>query len=180
MIKNKKGNAIIIITFFVILFVILFVGFLMVIGSAILNWGFDEVIPELISLGNIGSANMTDIASYTVTPMNTFVQNIPWLVGVIYIMMLVGSFGFIIIMRTTPSRWLISLYFALAILLIIACIFISNIYEDFYDGTDELAIRLKEHTILSYMILYSPLVFTIMVFITGIFLFSGMQQEEFV
>ena len=52
--------------------------------------------------------------------------------------------------------------------------------SNIYDGTDDLATRLKEHTILSWMILYSPMVFTIIIFATGIVLFSGMQREEFV
>jgi hypothetical protein len=175
---NKKGNIIIIILFFVILFVILFLGFTMVIGSALLNWVFDEAVPELSDMGMVGDANMTAVAGYTITPLNTLVQNFTWLTGILYIIMLIGSFGIIFIARATPSRWLIAFYFMLAVIIIIGAIFMSNIYEDFYTGDDELATRLQEHTLLSYMILYSPLIFTIIVFATGIVLFSGLQQQE--
>lgn len=178
MIKNKKGNAMLIIIFFIVLFAILFLGVIMVIGSAVINWVFDEAMPELSSLGVIGDANFTDIASYTIAPLNNIIQSFVWLTGVIYVMLLIGSFGIIIISRSSPSKWLIAFYFMLAIILIMGSIFISNIYEEFYDGTDDLAVRLKEHTILSWMILYSPLVFSIMVFATGIVLFSGIAQEE--
>jgi len=177
---NKKGNAMIIILFFFLLFSILFIGFMMVVGSAILNWTFDIAVPELDSLGVIGDTNMTDVASYTLTPLNTLVQSFTWLTGVLYVMMLIGSIGIVFIFKATPSRWLIAFYFGLALILIMGSIFMSNIYEDFYDGGDELADRLKEHTLLSYMILYSPVILTVIVFATGIILFSGMQEENYV
>lgn len=177
---NKKGNAMLIIYFFLALFLIIFIGFILVVGSAVLNWVFDETVPELTDLGQVGDANMTDIASYTITPLNNIVQSFTWLVGILYVLMIVASIGIIFIFRGTPSRWLIGLYFMLAVMLIIGCIFMSNMYEDFYKGNDDLGNRLKEHTIASYMILYSPLVMTLVVFVTGIILFSGMQQEEFV
>lgn len=177
--KNKKANAYLLIIFFVILFVILFLGFIMVIGSSILNWVFDIAVPEVSNLGTVGDANFTSAAKYTITPLNNIIQSLTWLTGVMYVMMLVGTFGIVFIIREKPNRWLIGLYFMLALVLIIGAIFISNIYEDFYDGTDDLALRLKEHVILSHMILYSPTIFTIIVFATGIVLFSGMQQEEY-
>ena len=55
--------------------------------------------------------------------------------------------------------------------------FISNIYEDFYSGTDDLATRMQEQTILSWMILYSPLIFAIIAFIAGAIMFSGGTEE---
>ena len=51
---NKKAQSILTIVFFFgILFVILFLGFLMVTGSAVMNWVFDQAVPELIDLGVI-------------------------------------------------------------------------------------------------------------------------------
>lgn len=177
---KKQGNILAIVIFFIILFLILFAGFLMVTGSAIINWVFDIAVPELTNLGTAGAVNMTEISGYTITPFNNIIQSFTWLTGVIYIMMLIGSIGFAVVMRASPSKWLIGFYVLLALVIVIASIFISNIYEDFYDGNDELATRLKEHTILSFMILYSPAVFTIIVFITGIILFSGLQEEGYV
>ena len=82
--------------------------------------------------------------------------------------------------KNSPNKWLIGFYFLLMIMLIMGSILISNMYEEFYDSNDDLSTRLKEHTILSFMILYSPGIFTIIGFITGIILFSGINREEYV
>ena len=177
---NKKGNIMAMIIFVAVLFVILFVGFIMVTGSAVLNFVFDTAVPELSGVGQVGDANFTEMSGYTIEPVNDVIQSFTWLTGVLYILMLVGSVGMAFAFRTAPNKWLIAFYFMLVIILIIGSIFVSNMYEEFYDGTDDLALRLKEHTLLSWMILYSPTIFTVISFLTGIVLFSGMGQEEFV
>ena len=177
---NKKANIMGMIVFVVVLFAILFLGFIMVVGSSVLNIVFDEVIPELSGVGTVGDTNFTDVASYTVQPVNTVIQNFTWFTGVLYIMMLIGSVGLAMAFRMNPNKWLIGFYFMLVLLLVIGAMFVSNMYEDFYNGTDDLAIRMQEHTLLSWMILYSPGIFTAIAFLTGIVLFSGMQEEEFV
>ena len=178
---NRKGQNIMpIVWFFVFSFLILFAGFIMVIGSAILNWTFDEAIPELSNLGEVGGANFTQIATFTIAPLDSIVQSFTWLTGVLYVLMLVGAIGFAFVFREAPSRWLIGFFFMGVFILIIASIFMSNIYEEFYTGTDDLATRLQEHIILSFMILYAPMIFTIISFISGIVFFSGMGREEFI
>ena len=178
--KNKKGNINVLLMFFVILFSVLLLGFVMVMFSSVFNIVWDEAYPIVSQLGVVESANLTEYSSYTFAPVNTVIQSFTWLTGIIYVMMLVVSFGFVMMTKANPSRWLIGLYFGLALLLIICSMYMSNIYEDFYDDSGELGDRLKEHKILSWMILYSPMVFTFLVFATGIVLFSGMQQEEFI
>jgi len=176
--KNKKGNIVVMLFFIFLLVLILILGFLFIVGNAILNWTFDIATPELVDLGVIDSVNMTDIASYTITPLNNVVQSIGWVIAVLYIMALVGTLAFVVIMRASPSRWLMGLYIALMIILVIACMFMSNIYEEFRTGTDDLAVRLQEQTLLDYMILYSPAIFTIIGFIGGAIMFSGIASEE--
>jgi len=177
---NKKGNLSYLVMIFLVFFVIMFVGFIMVIGSSIINWTFDEATPVLVDLGVMGDTNMTEIASMTITPLNNVVQSFTWLTGVLYVMMLIGSIGIAFIVRTTPQKWLMGFYFLLVIMLVMGSIFISNIYEDFQNDSGELATRLNEHTLLSFMLINSPMIFTAIAFITGIVLFSGMQEEEFV
>lgn len=174
---NKKGNIEIIIMFVGILFIILFLGFMMAVGSSLLNWIFDIAAPELSSLGSVGATNFTEIASYTITPANNIIQNFTWMTGVLYVMMLIGSLGMAFVVRTSPSKWLIGFYFLTVLILILGAIFMSNIYEDFYDDSGDLGSLLREHKILSYMILYSPSIFTFLAFIMGIILFSGMTEE---
>tara|TARA_R100000789_G_scaffold100010_1_gene108367 strand:- start:137 stop:673 length:537 start_codon:yes stop_codon:yes gene_type:complete len=175
---NKRADIMGIVVFFIILFVILFAGFIMVTGSAVMNWVFDEAVPELDTLGVIEDrTNMTEYAEYTLKPLNSFVQSFTWMTGVLYILMLVGAIAFAVMIRTNPSRWLIGFYFLVTIMLIMGSIFISNMYEEFYAGTDELATRLQEHVVLSVMILQAPVIFTVISFIVGIILFSGIQEE---
>jgi len=180
LIKNKKGNMIMIMIFFALLFIVLFLGLIFVIGSSVINWVFDEAVPELSNLGQIDKVNMTDVAGMTLVPLNTFIQSFTWITGVLYVMMLIALVGVIVASREAPSRWLIGFYLVLTISLIFASILVSNIYEEIYTGTDEFASILKEHVILSNMILYSPAIFTVITFLTGIVLFSGMQREEYV
>ena len=177
---NKKGNIMPLIIFIGLLFLLLIFGFLMVVGSAILNWVFDESIPVLTDLGVVGGTNFTQISELTVIPLNNFVQSFVWLTGVLYVLMLIGVMGIALVFRGSPDKWLIGFFFALILLLILGAMFMSNIYEEFYTGTDDLATRLQEHTILSFMILYSPAIFTIISFMSGIILFSGKQEEGLV
>ncbi len=178
-VQNKKGNVAIMIIFFALLFLVMLLGVLFAFGSMVINWTFDEVVPELTTLGQVGDANLTQAADYTIVPLNSVVQNFTWITGVLYVMMLVGLVGMTVAFRTNPSRWLIGFYLVLSIMLIFGSMFISNIYEDFYTGTDEIATILQEHTILSNMLIYSPAIFTVITFLMGIILFSGMQQEEY-
>jgi|SRR3990167_4463589 len=177
---NKKGDIEGILVFVTILFLILIVGFLMIVGGAVIDWVFDESVPELTNLGQIENLNMTEAGRMVINPVNNIVQNFTWFTGVAYFIMLIVSIGFAFTMRQAPSKWLMGFYVMLMLILVMGSIFISNIYEDFYTGTDDLAVRLQQQAILSFMILYSPMIFSVIGFITGIILFSGMQQEEYV
>lgn len=180
MIKNKRGQILGLVVVVGVIFIVMLVGFIMVTGNAVTNWVADEIVPELSGLGVVGTANLTEIAGYTIQPANTFIQNLNWMTGVLYFMMLIGCFGLAFIIRINPSKLFIGFFFLLAVLLIMGSIFISNIYQDFYDdgAGSELSQRLSENVILSYAMLYAPLINTIVVFITGIIIFSGRAEDE--
>ena len=177
--KSKKGNVVLLIVLVGLMFILVFAGLLMVIGASVLDFVFDEAVPELTGLGTVGSANLTEISGYTLEPVNNVVQNFTWLSGVIYILGLLGLIGLSAAFRMTGEKWLMSFFFVMMLLLIITCIFISIIYEDFYNGTDEIAIRLQEHTVLSFLLLYSPAIMSVVGFISGIIMFSGTEQGGF-
>jgi len=179
--KNKKGSVEVLLLFFVLLFLVMFFGFFMAFGSVIFNWVYDITMPDLLNLGVIEDAgNFTDYTSYTLQPLNTIIQQMTWLTGVAYVMMLLASFGFVMLVRHNPSKWLIALYFGFALLLILGSIFMSNIYEDFLDDDGDIGERLREHVLLSWLLLHSPMVFTFITFVTGILLFSGINREEII
>ena len=78
----------------------------------------------------------------------------------------------------TGNKWLAGFFIACMFLLIITAIFVSNIYEDFYTGTDDVATRLQEHTMLSFLILQSPMIMAVIGFICGIIMFTGNPEEN--
>lgn len=170
---NKKGNIIAILFIVGALFLLLFLGFMMAIGSSVINLVMDTAVPELTSLGVVGDFNASHAVEATITPVNTVIQNFTWLAGVVYIFGMIGVFGLAFTFRETGDKWLMGFFVALVLILVIGCIIMSNIYEEFYSGTDDIALRLKEHTLLSFMILYSPAIMGLIAFLSGIILFSG-------
>jgi nitrate reductase NapE component len=179
--RNKKGSGIItVIVIAFVLFLILLIGFIMAVGNSVLNWTWDEAAPLVSDLGVIEDFNATEAAEITIAPANSFVQSLNWLVGVVYVLMLIGSIALAYTMRGNPNTWIMGFYFMLIFLLVIGGIFMSNIYEDFYDDSGDLGDHLKEQTILSYLILYSPAVMAVIGIITGIIIFSGGRDETYV
>ena len=171
---NKKGNPMLIIFLFLGMFLLMILAVLMVIGSSVVNWTLDETVPELMNLGQVGDVNMTEVASVTIQPLNTFLQQMTWMTGLVYVFGLISLLGLAFVYRFSGQRWLIPFFFVCVVLVVVAGIFISNIYEDFYDDpSNDLSFRLKEHILLSNMILYSPLIMMIISFIAGIIMFSG-------
>ena len=181
MIKDKRGQGVLGLVMVVgIIMIVMFVGFILVTGNAVVNWVADEVVPPLSNLGVVGNANLTEYSQYTIQPANTFIQSLNWVTGVIYVMMLIGCIGLSFIIRINPSKILIGFFFLLAVVLIMASIFVSNMYQDFYDdgANSELSQRLNENIILSYMMLYAPLINTVIVFVCGIIIFTGRAEDE--
>ena len=152
-------------------------GVMLSLGSSTINWVMDETVPELKALGEVGSWNASDTVRMTIDPVNTFIQNFTWVSGVVYIFGLIGMFGLAYAFRSTGDKWLIGLFLALVLILVIACIFMSNIYEDFFGSSDVMGDIMKEHVLLSWLILYSPGIMSIIAFIAGIILFSGPVRE---
>jgi len=174
---NKKGQ-IGLILFFVLLMLILILGFIAAMAMGIIDFASDTITPIMGDLGVIGPSNVSEISGYTFGAVDTVVQNLPWLVGIAYMVALLFSIIFALVSVENPNPFFIGLYFALILLLIVFCIIMSNAYEAIYTGTDEIATRLQDQTLLSYMILHSPMVLTIIAFITGIFLFTRSGRSE--
>lgn len=173
--RNKKG-IIGIILFFSFLFLALIIGFIAVIGVGVVDMVSDEVTPIMQELGMVGDVNLSEAADYTFKPANTFIQSLPWLVALGYIAALIFSIVFAMSYSYTANPAFIGFYFLVIILLIFGAIIISNAYQDIYTANDELASRLQENYLMSYMILYSPFILALIAFITGIYLFAGKQS----
>lgn len=162
------------------LFILLFLGLLIVFGSMTIDWVFDTAMPEISGLGQVGDVNVTDVSNTALNPVNTVVQSLQWFGGLIYVLGLLGCIGLSIGFRITGDKWLMAFFFGCMIILIIGSIFISNIYEDFYNDGSEVGIRLHEQGLLSWFILYSPMVMCLIGFICGIIMFTGDNENAYV
>jgi len=174
---NKKGSFDSLMVVMIVLFVLVIAGIGIAILVSVVDWVADETLPVLSDLGMVESANLTEYADYTIDPANDVIQSFMWLGGVIYLFGLVGCVGLAFVVRFTGNKWLMGLFIVFMLMLILASIFISNIYEEFYNDTGDLGSRLKEQTLLSWLILYSPVVMSVIGFFSGIIMFTGEQEE---
>jgi len=161
------------------LILILFLGVLFAVGSAVTNYVLDTTAPEFTSLGMAGDFNASEASTFVITPLNTFVQSLNWVMGVVYVLCLLTIIGLAYVFRSTEARWVMPLFICFMFLLVIVSIFVSNIYEDFYNDTGDVGERLQEQTLLSFMILYSPAILSLIAVIAGIILFGGVGDEQY-
>lgn len=171
--KQKRGQVTGILIFFVGLFLLLFFGIIASFGAVMLDWLSDDTLPELENLGEIEEVNLTRLGEITVKPTRTFLEALPGIVGVLYVVAIAGLLGLAFMFRTSENRWLLFLYFGFTVLLVIAGITVSVIYEDFYDDSGAVGDRLKEQALMSFLMLYSPAIMVMVAVIGAIIMFSG-------
>ena len=176
--KNKRGGIVGIIVFVGLLFLILLLGFVFSVGGGIVTWVSDNTIPELTTLGEVEGVNLSQAGELTLNPINNIIQQSNWLIGVLYVIALIGSIGFAAYSRFSPDRWLIGFYFMLMLILILGAILVSNMYEDVLNDGGELSVYLQDQTIMAFMIVQAPMIFTFIGFITAIIIFSGFNSES--
>ena len=174
---NNKAQITNIILMIGLLFLMVLIALGVVFGSAVINYICDETLPELTNIGTVGDANVTEAMELAVVPVNNVIQSFTWLTGVMYALALIGAIGLSITFRMTGDKWLIGFFFACMLLLILASIFVSNIYEEFYNDGSEIGDILHEHTLMSWLLLYSPMVMSVIGFVCGVIMFTG--ENEF-
>jgi len=174
---GKKGGIGIII-FFSVLLITLIIGFIAVMVWGVIDIASDELTPIMAELGMVDSVNMSEASQYSFGVADTFIQSLPWVIGFGYVLILIFTLVFVFIVGYTPHPAFIALYIMLMILLIFGCVIMSNIYQDIYTGTDELAERLQEQAMMSYLILYSPFIMSMIALIGGILMFTRQSATE--
>jgi hypothetical protein len=173
--KNKKG-AIGIIIFFGVLMGVLVLGFLGTMIWAVLDIASDELTPVMEGLGMVDNVNLSQASELTVGVVDGFVQSIPWLIALGYVLALVFTLVFVFIVGYNPSPVYIAFFFSLMLLLVLGCVVMSNMYQDIYTGGDDLALRLQEQTIMTFLILHSPWIMSLIAVIGGVVMF-GMKNS---
>jgi len=175
--KNKKGG-IGIIVFFIILMLIILIGFGLTMIWGVIDIASDEITPIMTELGMVGDVNVSQAAEYSFGVVNTIVQATPWLIALGYVLALIFTLVFVFIVGYNPHPAFMAFYFILMVLILFLCIIVSNMYQDIYTGDDELALRLQEQTTMSYMILHSPIIIGIITMIGGVLMFTRQSSAE--
>ena len=170
---NKKGNLIPLVILGMVIITFMFVAIFAVIGGGILTFTSSTVEGITSELGMVGPSNLSAISDVSIKPVNDTIQMFKWGSGILLIFGLIGILAFSASIRFNPSTFLIGMWLLLVIIMVISSIFVSNIYEDFLNGDDDIALELQENTAASFLILYMPLIVTIISFIGGIIIFSG-------
>ena len=179
LISDKRGGAFLNVILIVgILFMIMITGLIIGLGGVSVKWAVDTIAPELTGLGMAGDANLSSIGTTVVTPIKSVVDSFSWLSGIVYFFAIILMLGLGFAFRMTGNKWLMAIFFACMFLLIIGSIFISNIYQDFYDDGREIGARLHEFALLSFLMLYSPIIMCVIGFVSGIIMFTGGDEEN--
>ena len=175
--KNKKGG-IGLILFFSVLIIVLILGFVAVMAWGVLDIASDELTPIMEELGMVGDTNVSQASEYSFGIANGFIQSMPWLIAFGYVLTLIFTLVFIFIAGYEPHPAFMAFYIVLMFLLIFGSIVMSNMYQDIYTGTDDVASRLQEQTIMSYMILHSPFIMAIIAVVGGILMFGMRSMSD--
>jgi len=177
---NKKGQLGAILG--LVLFILILMGGALVlgIGTGVVTYTsrtINDVTSTLgvVDLGGDTATNLSSISDMTIGTVNSTIQMAKWGSGFLIVFALLGVLLFAYGIKERP--YLIGFYFLLVIILIICSIFVSNMYEAFYNGTDDIATELHSMVITSFLILYMPHIITLISFIGGIIMFSGVGDE---
>lgn len=150
------------------------------IGWGVVKIASDEIIPELTSIGEIAPGiNLSVYTILVLQPVSIIIDNIDLIIGLLYIVGIIGLLGLAYISRTNRNGWMIALFVVAVLIVIISSILISQHYEEFYLGQDELGAKLREAALVSYLVIYSPTILTIVAFIAAIILFTGDEEAQF-
>ena len=176
---NKRGQITKIST--VILGLIMLVGVVaaLTIGWGVVKIGKDEIVPELLEIGEVSPGiNISEHIEKVTTPITIIIDNLGLIMGLIYILGIVGLLSYAYLMRTNVNGCVIALFVVSVLLVIISAIAVSQFYEEFYLSQDDLGEILRTASLVSYLIIYSPVILTIVAFIAAIILFTG-EEEQF-
>jgi len=181
MLKNTRGQAdgFGLVFFVILILVVLIMGFAAAMIWSVVDLTSDTVTPIMTELGVVGgSTNISEYSEYGFGTMNNMIQVLPWVIGLGYVLALVFLIVGVVIIGYNPHPAFIAFFFVLMILLIFGAIIMSNIYEDFYGGDDDIGSRLREQTLLSYLILHSPFNLALIMIIGGILMFARHSSND--
>ena len=176
---NKKGNIYALLILVIIAITVIFGALFVALGSGVLTYTSDTITEVTNSLGMAGDSNLSYYSEVSISTMNDSIQMLSWASGVIIIFMFLAIIIFAGTIRLNPNGFLIGFYLILVIILIIGSMIVSNTYEEFLNNGDVISVELQGQTMANFLVLYLPMIITIMSFVGGIIIFSGLGEEQF-
>ena len=177
---NKRGQVTTILYVVGGLLGVVLLAYFLMLGWGTVKLASDELIPALNSFGEItDGVNLSNYTETVLTPVDSVIGNFGLMIGLIFILGIVGILSMAFMFRNSYNVWTISLFVVSIGLLIILSIFISNSYEDFYLEQGEFGDNFRDASLASYLIIQSPVIMTIVAFIAGIILFTGNREDQF-
>ena len=177
---NKKGQQETnVLWFFIIIIVLLVAGFVVIILSSIISDVGGELLPILrVNVGDIKNVSTAEVSDKLISPFEIVIGSFSWLWGVIFMIAIFLLFGLAVSYKMTSSRWILGVWLVFTIFLILFSILISNVVEDFANSGDSLGSGIQSQTLLYFLLLNSPIIFTIVSFVCAIIVFSGISGGE--
>jgi len=178
---DKKGSIMPIVIVVGGLIALLLLVFVLGFGWSIIKNTTDDILPELTTMGEVyPGINLSESMVTATTPIDSIIGNFGMMIGIVYLLGIVGVLALAYTFRGSLNGWTIALFFGCILLMVVISILISNAYEEFYNTNDEIGQTLQSAGMLSFFILYSPHILTIVAFIAGIILFTGGGNEQYV
>jgi len=178
MIKQKKGQIEGLFYLGLFIMVIIVLAFIVMLGSGILTFVGNEVNDITSTLGMAGDTNLSAASDVSIGVVNNGLQMLKWGSGLILFVGILGILIFSLAIRMNPSGYLIGFYIFMVIMFVITAMYISSTYETFLSGTDEIAMELQQMDMGSMIMLYLPHIITIISFVGGFIIFSGLGEEN--
>jgi len=175
---NKKAQFGSLMTLALIIMVLIVGGIVLVIGSGILTFVGDTVNDVTSTLGVQGDTNLSHASDVSIGIVNNSLQMLKWGSGILLFFALMGILIFSFSIRLQPNGFMIVLYILMVLIFVMTAIYMSNVYEEFIKGRDDIASELKEMPMASFIILYMPHIITIIAFLGGVIIFSGIGEEQ--
>ena len=177
--KKDKRGIMGMVFFFLILFTILIIGFIAVMVVAGIDFASDTITPVMENLGIAGATNLSHASEVTFGTVDTTVQALPWLLVFAYVAMIVFSIIFVVSYQFSPHPAYIGVYFLFVVLMVFGTIIISNMYQNIHQSNEqEIGDRVRDQQAMSFLILHSPLIFSVIAFIVGIYMFVGNKDNQ--
>jgi len=153
---------------------------LLTVGWSIVKTTTDEIFPEFNAIGEVSPGiNISEYSEIALTPLSMVIDNIGLIMGLIYIIGIVGLLSLSFMLRDNQNGWVIALFVFSILILIFTCVAVSQMYEEFYLAQDAMGLVLRDASLVSYLVIYSPAIMTLIAFIAGIIYFTGSPEGRF-